>query len=364
MSLKENQDLDLYSYEFDLPENLIAQYPRTERSSSRLMLLDRNNQQCVDKNFGDIVHLLPENSLLVMNSSKVFPARVKGYKANTKGAVEFLLLTPLPLLDVKIYNNNWCYANIKGLIKPAKKIKQYQWINFSEKLRLQVLQKKDFGQVNANLFWKGNLLSLLKELGSMPLPPYIKREEAQEDRERYQTVFANEDDAGSVAAPTAGLHFTEDVFSGLRERNIDFAEISLYIGYDTFTPIRTRDIRDHQMHAEYFEIPESAAEKINRAKQKKIPIVAVGTTTVRALEGAFSIKKAISPFKGWTDIFIYPGFRFQVVDHILTNFHLPKSSLLIMMSAFAGRKNMLGAYETAVKRGYRFFSYGDAMLVL
>ncbi len=208
------------------------------------------------------------------------------------------------------------------------------------------------------------MFQLLQNLGNMPLPPYIKRKECEEDKEKYQTIYAKDNDVGSVAAPTAGLHFTQDIFDRLREKNIDFAEISLYIGYDTFTPIRTQDIREHSMHAEYFEIPEKAAGKIKTAREKKANILAVGTTTVRALEGMLQTNEQISAFSGWTDIFIYPGYKFKLVDHILTNFHLPRSSLLIMISAFAGRKRTLQAYEQAVQQGYNFFSYGDAMLIL
>ncbi len=364
MSNLEQEDYLLKNYDFFLPENLVAQYPKHERSSSKLMLLDRKKDQCENRNFPDIVDIIPRDSLLVMNSSKVFPARIKGNKANSRGWVEFLLLTPLPLINIHRYTNNWCYANINGLIKPSKKIKHKQYVNFSKDLYLQVLEKKGYGQVNANLCWRGNLFQLLQNLGNMPLPPYIKRKECEEDKEKYQTIYAKDNDVGSVAAPTAGLHFTQDIFDRLREKNIDFAEISLYIGYDTFTPIRTQDIREHSMHAEYFEIPEKAAGKIKTAREKKANILAVGTTTVRALEGMLQTNEQISAFSGWTDIFIYPGYKFKLVDHILTNFHLPRSSLLIMISAFAGRKRTLQAYEQAVQQGYNFFSYGDAMLIL
>lgn len=359
-----HQDFYLTNYNFDLPEELIAQYPKDHRSSSALLVLDRKTGRISHKDFEEIIDVLPQDCLLVMNTSKVFPARIKGRKARTQGKVEFLLLTPLPLLEINKYNNNWYYANISGLLKPAKRLKQNQCIEFSRDLYLEVLQKKEYGEIDAQLFWQGDLTSLLYKLGDMPLPPYIKRAVSPEDKYRYQTVYAQEEKLGSVAAPTAGLHFTQKIFSRLAEKNIGCEEITLYIGYDTFTPLRKNDIRTHQMHAEYFEINESTAKRIYRAQKNEVPIVAVGTTTVRALESVVKLRGGIDALKGCTDLFIYPGFEFQIVDHILTNFHLPKSSLLIMLSAFAGRKKILETYQRAVQKRYRFFSYGDAMLVL
>lgn len=354
-------DFDLESYNFPLPEELIAQTPAAERDESRLMVLDKNTGDTAIKSFCDFPELIPEGALLVANNSKVVPARIFGRKS-TGGKVEFLLLSPIPLIEASQCAEG-CQAKAKGLLRASKGPRKGEIITFDHGLSLEVMDKGEFGLSEVMLHWKGDLRSIFEQCGKIPLPPYIKREADESDLARYQTLYACDKKAGSVAAPTAGLHFSPDIDRRLSERGIKRAEVTLYVGYGTFSPVRARDIREHRMHKEYIEIPDETAKMIKDAKAEGRPVIAVGTTSARTLEGAFRETGEIGPFKGETDIFIYPGFAFNVVDSMLTNFHLPESSLIIMISALAGRENVLNAYKKAVDNRFRFFSYGDAMLI-
>lgn len=346
---------DLASYEFELPPGQIAQFPAPERGLSRLMILDRNGiGQPGHARFNDLVSYLPPGALLVANNSRVVHARLVG-KRPGGGNAEFLLLTPLPLIAAQEQT-----AVVDGLIRPAAKIHSGQKLNF-DGMTLEIRDKSEYGQCSGYLSWQGDLETALLRAGRLPLPPYIKREPEREDEKRYQTVYASR--PGSIAAPTAGLHFTQDLRARLSAAGHDWEEISLHVGYGTFSPVRAADIRHHKMHEEYVEIGEAAANAVARAKAEGRPVIAVGTTSARALEGCAVTNGEISPFSGMVNIFIYPGYEFNVIDGLITNFHLPGSSLLMLVSALAGRERVLDAYAKAVQNGYRFFSYGDAMLI-
>ena len=377
-------DFSLAGYTFELPEDRIAQHPAAERSASRLLVLDKKNGVTAHARFADIGRHLPERCLLVANNSRVIPARVCGKRPGS-GRMEMLLLTPPPLLAPDEERPGAAgpplrRAEAEVLLRPAKKARIGDVIRFADDFSLEVLRKGEFGRCRARLAWRGDLLAVLARLGQLPLPPYIKRpgqnEEAdpalaRNDLERYQTTYARSDKAGSVAAPTAGLHFTDALRAGLGALGHEWAEVTLYVGYGTFSPVRCNDIREHAMHAEYVEIPQRTADAVNRAKQEGRPVIAVGTTSARTLEGAYralhpedSDGGKLAAFAGWTDIFLYPGKRFNVIDGLVTNFHLPESSLLMLVSALAGRERIMRAYREALDQGYRFFSYGDAMLIL
>jgi len=362
-----DMDHDLDSYGFDLPEELIAQHPAGRRDASRLMVLDRAGEGERILDFTDLPGLLPEGALLVANNSRVAPARVPGARASG-GRVEMLLLTPPPLLvPAPDALPGRSAADAEVLLRASKRLRVGEEIGFGPELTARILAQGEFGRHDVRLSWQGGpdaLPKLLDRLGRLPLPPYIQRAPEAEDLERYQTIYADPAKAGSVAAPTAGLHFTPEVRAALARRGIEWAEATLYVGYGTFSPVRCADIREHRMHCEWIEIPEVTAEAVGRARREGRPVTAVGTTAVRALEGAFARLGEVAPFAGTTDIFIRPGFSFQVVRHMLTNFHLPLSSLIIMVSAFAGRHRVRAAYDRAVGERLRFFSYGDAMLIL
>jgi len=353
----------LSTYDFDLPKELIAQYPLKKRSESRLLIVDRRKKIFFETKFKEIHNFIPKNSIVVFNQSKVIPARIFGRKKTTGAKIEFLLLTPLPLLKVH-KQGNWNLTVVKGLLRPIKRLKPGDIVIFSDDFFLKIKKKFEFGRCEVELFWKANLSALLNKFGTVPLPPYIKRNPESQDFIRYQTVFAKEEKAGSVAAPTAGLHFDNEVIKRLKEKNIDLAFITLYVGAGTFEPVRSDDIREHKMHEEYVEIDSETAQKIKCAKKNNYPLFAVGTTSVRTLEGVYKKLGKLDEYKGWIDLYIYPGFKFNVIDHLITNFHLPRSSLLLLVSAFAGRDLILSAYEYAIKNKFRFFSYGDCMLIL
>jgi S-adenosylmethionine:tRNA ribosyltransferase-isomerase len=365
-------DFDLQSYSFDLPEERIAQWPTPDRGESRLMVLPKSGGQPSVGVFGDILKRLPEGCLLVANNSRVVPARLLGKRAGG-GKVEFLLLTPLPLLTNRKQHPffpGWKWVEAEALIRPAKKIKIGEIISFSTDLAVELLARGEYGRCRVAISWQGNLLALLESLGSPPLPPYIKRGKdgivLSQDRERYQTVYAREDKCGSVAAPTAGLHFTPALCEALRQSGREWAELTLYVGYGTFSPVRCKDIRKHSMHAEYVEIAPDAAEAVNRAKAEGRAVIAVGTTSCRSLEGVSALQGGTGRLEAtacWVDHFLYPGKPFTVVDGLITNFHLPGSSLIMLVSALAGRERVLKAYQEAIDQGFRFFSYGDAMLI-
>lgn len=358
------EDFRLSSYTFELPEERIAQAPSPRRDASRLLVLDRASGAMQIDTFASIVARIPDGALLVANNSKVLPARVFGRKPSG-GRVEFLLLTPLPLLlEAAREGGSGFEAEAEGLLRASKGPRPGERITFDEDFRLTVLERGEFGRARVRLAWRGDLAALFLRLGHYPLPPYIRRPDTPDDALRYQTVYADQTKLGSVAAPTAGLHFTPGVRQALAARGVGWAEVTLYVGYGTFSPVRCPDIREHVMHREYVEVSRETAQAVARARSEGRPVVAVGTTSVRALEGARKALGALGPYTGWTDIYITPGHAFTTVDHLLTNFHLPESSLLIMVSALAGRAPILRAYRHALDNGLRFFSYGDAMLIL
>jgi S-adenosylmethionine:tRNA ribosyltransferase-isomerase len=357
------QDYDLDSYDFSLPPEQVAQHPLAERHASRLLVLDREANSMHHDQFVHLDKFLPEKCLIVTNVSKVIPARLHGRKRLTQGKVEFLLLTPLPAVQEVSVGGSRNQAQVEGLLRPAKGLKPGSFIDVAPEMLLEILQIYDFGRSLVRLEWTGDLASLLLKYGTLPLPPYIRRTANPEDGMRYQTVYARSKNLGSVAAPTAGLHFTTEQIKDLENQGHEFVDIVLYVGYGTFNPIRSQDIREHQMHSELMEISEQSAQTLQRAKDDKRPIVAVGTTAVRALESVYAQYGRVQAFCGWTDIYLYPGAPFHVVDHLITNFHLPRSSLILMVSAFAGRERVLRVYEQAAAQGYRFFSYGDAMFI-
>ena len=354
-------EFNLQSYDFDLPEAQIAQDPTDRRGESRLLVLDRDSGAVRDAMFADLPDLLPPGALLVVNNTRVLPARLIGRKASG-GRVEFLLLTPLALIAHREGPDGLRVAAAEGLLKASKGPRQGDMLHFPG-IEMLVVEKRDFGRAMVELRWRGDLAGHFLSQGHIPLPPYIHREDKTEDRTRYQTVYSREDKLGSVAAPTAGLHFTPEIMDRLGQRGIGLAEVTLYVGYGTFSPVRVEDIREHVMHAEYAEVPEETARAIAGAKAEGRPVVAVGTTTSRTLESMATVLGGIGPFKGWTDIFIRPGYDFKVVDQLITNFHLPRSSLIIMVCTLAGRQQIIDAYNHAVRQGFRFFSYGDAMLI-
>lgn len=354
-------DFQLASYTYDLPQENIAQQPAVKRDGSRLLVLDRKTDNLDFKMFADIADALPPGALLVANNSKVVPARMFGTKA-TGGKVEFLLLTPIPLIT-PIPARDWNEARVQGLLRSSKPPRENMEIHIGENLEVVPKKRGEFGKWEVLLRWKGDLTEQVCQAGHLPLPPYIHRPDTAEDATRYQTVYADDSKAGSVAAPTAGLHFTQEIKETLKKRGFSWAEVTLYVGYGTFSPVRCADIRDHAMHHEYIEVPEATAAAIRQAKAEGRPVVAVGTTSARTLEGMFQQCGAVSAFAGTTDIFIYPGYSFTVIDALLTNFHLPESSLVIMVSALAGRKRTLEAYAEALAKGFRVFSYGDSMLI-
>lgn len=370
----DHDEHSLESYTFDLPEELIAQAPADRRDASRLLVVDRHRGVAREALFTDLPGLLPPGALLVANNSKVLPARLLARKP-TGGAVEFLLLTPLPLLapepcgapahaPAEAAGGRWFTARARGLLRSSKKARPGERIVFDPGLSLVVLTRGDFGACEVELTYRGEARAVFERIGHMPLPPYIRRPDSAEDRARYQTLHCRDDKQGSVAAPTAGLHFTAELRAELARLGFGWAEVSLHVGYGTFSPVRAADIREHRMHAEWAEIPEETAEAVARAKAEGRPVVAVGTTSARALEGACEASGGtLTPFAGWTDIFIRPGRPFAVVDAMLTNFHLPGSSLVIMVAALAGKRVVLDAYAHAVRERFRFFSYGDAMLI-
>ncbi len=377
--MTESDPFSLDSYDYVLPEERIAQHPPEVRGTSRLMILDRTETLPKDSVFDRLPDFLPERALLVANNSRVVPARLFGKKPSG-GKAEMLLLTPPVLLEKQAcpVPDNSFSAEAEALLRPGRSIREGDVLDFGP-LRAEVMEKRDFGRHVLRLIWRGSLTAILESVGKLPLPPYIHREQEAEDLSRYQTMYARSDKKGSVAAPTAGLHFTEEMRNRLRESGVDWVEVTLHVGYGTFSPVRENDIRQHPMHAEYAEIPAATLEAVRRAKREKRPVIAVGTTSARTLEGAaeacaregvelFSDTNSggascIESWSGWTNIFIYPGFKFRAVDGLITNFHLPRSSLLMLVSALAGRERILRAYEHAVKEGYRFFSYGDAMLI-
>lgn len=352
----------LGDYDYELPEALIAQRPAQKREQSRLMVL-RHGEEPRITSFSRLLEHLSPSSLIVVNNSKVVPARLRGVKAN-QGRVELVLLSPLDVLNADIHRQgDYSRVEARALVRPSKSVKPGTELYFPE-LRATVLEKVSSGQYVVNLEWKSKeLAEILVQHGEIPLPPYIRRNPDQEDLHRYQTIYASDTALGSVAAPTAGLHFTPEMKHALLHAGHSWCELALFVGYGTFSPIRCDDIREHVMHAEFVKVGEQAAKAINKARLEKRPIIAVGTTSLRTLEGVLQKTGAIGPYQGWLDTYILPGFRFCVATGLITNFHLPRSSLLVLVSALAGRERILNAYRRAVEEKMRFFSYGDAMLI-
>jgi S-adenosylmethionine:tRNA ribosyltransferase-isomerase len=351
----------LEDYSYTLPEELIAQFPASSRDQSRLMVLERATQNTSHRAFGDIVQLLSPGDLIVLNDTRVVPARLVGTK-ETGGRVETLLLTyPEHVLGAEHKNTLACECLVKSSKRPRKGSRFF----FDGGLEASVLDGSD-GVYSLEFQCNGNFDTLIHQVGQIPLPPYVMRDETTpppcNDRERYQTVYAKK--KGAVAAPTAGLHFTPKLLNTLSAGGVDVVPITLHIGYGTFLPVRAEDIRDHQIHAEAYQLTKDTADAINEAKDEGRRIIAVGTTTVRVLEFAADPGGRVKPGSGKCDLFIYPGFPFKVIDALMTNFHLPGSTLLMLVSAFAGRNFILDAYKEAIRHKYRFYSYGDAMLIL
>lgn len=358
------KDFRLSNYAFDLPPEQIAQFPPKERGQSRLLIVDRTKSEVTHTLFANIGEHLPKNALLVANNSKVLQARLMSTR-NTGGKIEFLLLTPLPkvLENAYVHSDNWYNSEVLCLLRTGGTLNEDEQINLGENIKIKIIESASFGQKTVILSWQGCLTEIFASQGHLPLPPYIKRADTFHDRNRYQTIYASSDKIGSIAAPTAGLHFTRELQDTLAKQGYTWSELTLYVGYGTFSPVRTQNIREHQMHSEYFDISEYTAHNIVQAKTHGHPVVAIGTTTVRTLEGAFAMNGKVQAHTGWTDIFLYPSRTFNVVDALVTNFHLPHSSLLMMVAAMIGRERLLEVYAEAVSKGYRFFSYGDAMLV-
>ncbi len=333
---------------FDLPEELIAQDPLEERSSSRLLVLDRETGETEHHVFKDIVSYLNPGDCLVINDTKVIPARLIGSKVGTDAKIEVLLLK-------RKQNDVW-----ETLVKPGKKAKPGTKISFGNGLLVgEVLDVVEEGNRLIQFSYAGIFEEILDQLGQMPLPPYITHQ--LEDKNRYQTVYAKH--SGSAAAPTAGLHFTPELLREIEEKGVQIARVTLHVGLGTFRPVKVENILEHHMHSEFYQIDEEAAEKINAAKDSGNRVICVGTTSCRTVESAADADGRMRATSGWTEIFIYPGYKFKVLDCLITNFHLPESTLIMLVSALAGREHVLAAYEEAVKERYRFFSFGDAMFI-
>ena len=340
--------MDVKDFYYDLPQELIAQDPLEDRSSSRLMVLDKITGEVEHRHFKDITEYLRPGDCLVINNTKVIPARLYGVKEGTEAKIEILLLK-------RKENDIW-----ETLVKPGKKCKIGTKIVFGEGILTgEVVDIVEEGNRLIQFHYEGIFEEILDRLGQMPLPPYITHQ--LQDKNRYQTVYAKYD--GSAAAPTAGLHFTPELLQQVRDMGVEIAEVTLHVGLGTFRPVKETDVLKHHMHSEFYKIEQSEADKINKAKKEGHRVIAVGTTSTRTLESAADENGFLTEKSGWTEIFIYPGYQFKVIDALITNFHLPESTLVMLVSAFAGREHILHAYETAVQERYRFFSFGDAMFI-
>ena len=341
--------MDVKDFYYDLPQELIAQDPLEDRSSSRLMVLDKITGEVEHRHFKDITEYLRPGDCLVINNTKVIPARLYGVKEGTEAKIEILLLK-------RKENDIW-----ETLVKPGKKCKIGTKIVFGEGILTgEVVDIVEEGNRLIQFHYEGIFEELLDRLGQMPLPPYITHQ--LQDKNRYQTVYAKYD--GSAAAPTAGLHFTPELLQQVRDMGVEIAEVTLHVGLGTFRPVKETDVLKHHMHSEFYKIEQSEADKINKAKKEGHRVIAVGTTSTRTLESAADENGFLTEKSGWTEIFIYPGYQFKVIDALITNFHLPESTLVMLVSALAGREHVLAAYETAVEEKYRFFSFGDAMFIV
>ena len=335
-------------FDYDLPEELIAQTPLKQRDSSRLLVLDKETGEVEHKHFHDILDYLVPGDTLVLNDTKVLPARLIGTKEDTGAVIEILLLK-------NISGDDW-----ECLVKPARRVKVGTIVSFGDgKLKAKCTGEYDEGIRHFELIYSGILMEILEELGTMPLPPYIH--EKLEDQSRYQTVYAKE--VGSAAAPTAGLHFTKELLEEIKNKGIDICYVTLHVGLGTFRPVSVTNVEEHEMHSEFYSMTREVADKLNLAKAEGRRIIAVGTTSTRTLETIMNLYNEFRECSGWTKIFIYPGFEFKAIDCLITNFHLPKSTLVMLVSALAGKDNILNAYKIAVNEKYRFFSFGDAMFI-
>ncbi|ERI90367.1 S-adenosylmethionine:tRNA ribosyltransferase-isomerase [Clostridiales bacterium oral taxon 876 str. F0540] len=340
--------MDVKDFYFDLPEELIAQHPLEKRDESRLMIVDRNTGEIENRIFKDIIDYLDNGDCLVLNNTRVMPARLIGAKEGSGGRMEFLLLK-------RIDKNTW-----ETLVKPGKRAQIGSRFVFGNgELKAEVISLGEEGNRVVKFEYNGIFEEVLDRLGQMPLPPYIK--ESLTDKERYQTVYSKE--VGSAAAPTAGLHFTEELLQKIKEKGVNIAFVTLHVGLGTFRPVKAEKIEEHTMHSEYYVMTKETAELINNTKANGKRVIAVGTTSNRTLETIADENGIVREQSGWTDIFIYPGYKFKVVDALITNFHLPESTLIMLVSAFSSKDIILNAYNTAVKERYRFFSFGDAMFL-
>ena len=334
-------------FNYDLDESLIAQSPLSKRSDSRLMLVDKNTGFYKHEKFKNIINYLNKGDVLVLNNTRVIPARIIGKKESTGAVIELLLLEGKP-------NYYEC------LVKPARRIKEGDIINFGDGLlKAKCLKSFSEGRKIFEFIYKGIFLEVLEELGTMPLPPYIH--EKLEDNERYQTVYSKIN--GSSAAPTAGLHFTKELLEAIKAKGVEILYVTLHVGLGTFRPVKVEDVKKHQMHSEYYKISKETCDRLNLAQKENRKIISVGTTTTRVLETVMHKYGTFKEAEGHTDIFIYPGFKFKAIDSLITNFHLPKSTLMMLVSALAGRENILAAYKIATINRYRFFSFGDSMMI-
>lgn len=341
--------MDIEAFDYHLPEALIAQTPLKNRDESRLLVLGRQTGDIEHKHFKDVIDYLDKGDTVVLNDTRVMPARLFGLKEETGAKVEMLMLT-------QISGNDW-----EVLLKPAKRIKVGNKLSFGDgKIVAECIEELNQGGRIMRLHYEGILQERLDELGEMPLPPYIK--ERLDDQDRYQTVYAKA--SGSAAAPTAGLHFTDELLNRIKAKGINIAFITLHVGLGTFRPVSVDNIDDHEMHSEYYQMDQETANLLNETKSKGHRVISVGTTSTRTLETIMQTNEAFKAQSGWTDIFIFPGYTFKAIDGLITNFHLPKSTLVMLVSAFSSRDYILNAYQQAVKSEYRFFSFGDAMLII
>ena len=334
-------------FDYNLPEELIAQTPIKDRDKSRLLVMDRVTGEIEHKTFTDIIDYLNPGDVLVLNNTKVLPARLIGNKEDTDAVIEVLMLKDLG-------DDTW-----ECLSKPARRVKVGTIVKFSDELKAECTFVGEDGIRHFKFIYEGIFLEILDRLGEMPLPPYIH--EKLKDKDRYQTVYAKE--LGSAAAPTAGLHFTKDLLNKIKEKGILIEEITLHVGLGTFRPVEVEDVNNHKMHSEFYTMSKETANVLNIAKKENRRIISVGTTTTRTLETIMNLYNEFKECSGWTDIFIYPGYEFKAIDALITNFHLPKSTLVMLVSAFSTKENILNAYKEAVNEKYRFFSFGDAMFI-
>lgn len=342
-----NNNIKTSDFDYELPEKLIAQTPLKNRSESKLLILDKKTGEIEHKHFYNIIDYLKKGDVLVLNDTKVIPARLIGVKKETKATIELLLLKDLG-------NNNW-----ECLAKPVKRLSINTIIEFSSELHAKVINIKDEGIIEVNLIYDGILMEILDVLGEMPLPHYIKKK--LNDKDRYQTIYAK--NIGSAAAPTAGLHFTKELLSKIEEKGVNLVYVTLHVGLGTFRPVKEENIKDHVMHSEFYTMNKDTANILNKAKENGNKIISVGTTSTRVLETIVNKYNCFKEDSGFTNIFIYPGYKFKAIDSLITNFHLPKSTLIMLVSALANKEFIIKAYKEAIKNEYRFFSFGDAMFI-